>query len=498
MSQRRRRRRPPKGVYWLTEWPNMEPDIAYQRQGVDTPIKYVRHYINAYLTGEIYRHEIEMKRRAMLKAGGLALYGFYRLLCVFVGDTGHFMRGHVVDHQGLPASPELIAETVGMGIITPEEVARDVRVLARPEIGLLAKVDFQAAWDDAKAARDVLLHIRAAARDEKRKPSRPKRDESNIDQTAGKAATNEVDTTCRSRAGPAPPVRDVASHGNTNTNGNPNDLTQTPTANGDCARAGSVGAVNKRTRRKTGKGTPMTSKRKRNSKSGGGGPHDGQPASDGPSEGVSADEPTAPSAGVPAGPLHDEPASDGSSEGVDATSRSPSALACTPYGEQPHPLSELSFNSCVAGEAVINTADQKTARKIYGHERSRGLMYGACIAGMLRVPNSFTRDQAKSEARVFQSLFRKGLERFRNGYKQAGAKVEEFIPFSKPEAWVEWVLRWADASIGSAKHLAYDPRYPRFEERARLWVSRMKKGTTDAALKHLPPAENTGWEEKSE
>lgn len=134
-------------VWRLTRRKWMEPDYKWLEGGVRTPLLYRKVYIDSYRSLGIYRSDIDATNRAVLKAGGVALLGMYGLLCSFAMDTGHFMRGYLVDRSGLPAGPGQIAEMIGLPTVTASAVARAIRALRRPEIALVERVDFRVAWE---------------------------------------------------------------------------------------------------------------------------------------------------------------------------------------------------------------------------------------------------------------------------------------------------------------------------------------------------------------
>ena len=230
-----------KWVYVLARKRWKQPDPNLRRSKGSTPLAYVREFINDKRTEEIYRSEIDKTRRAVLKRGGPKLYGMYRLLVVFAFDSRHWMRGYLVDQRGRPASPGTIAETMGLDT---NDVAWAVRALGGPEIGLLERVDYAAAWK-----REQLVWLLAERQGPPDQDPPPEggdgRQAETNDQTDAQAATNQQ---TRPQSGAGPPGDPAECGGGvaatTNCNGNDNENASAGAENGACLAACGNGNMN--------------------------------------------------------------------------------------------------------------------------------------------------------------------------------------------------------------------------------------------------------------
>lgn len=375
-------------VYRIVKFWQMSPPDSYLPQGQHpTPLAYVTTPINSYsrkceATGKrmqvFFRYEIDAERRAILKDGGPRLYGIYRLLCEFAGDTRHFMRGYLVDQWGQPAPPKLIAETIGLD---PKDVAWAIRRLECPSLRLLEKCD----WYDACRHQESIAATQAALRaskghsdskDQRQGNSNGSESDSTAarqpetppDRTDATDATNDIHKPL-GREGPPghggdPPGENrgrvaIAGNGNnnnnlnSNSNGNHSASAEKTMTTGQEKRSEKKQMTND-SQQGTGNREQGQGQEKDNSNGNGGRQgqtvtattNGSQPPSDGGGEGTAPTSHTTPSAGVnpsggmpagqPAGQEENRPPSDGGGEGADSAPRPPSAMPAVLAGESGH------------------------------------------------------------------------------------------------------------------------------------------------------------------
>ena len=447
-----------RSVLRIARWPWMEPDPKYRISAEPTPLKYVKTYINDYATGAIYRTEIDATRRAVLRAGGPELYGIYRLLVEYAGDSRTLLRGYLADHRARPASPETIAEYFSSPALPANKIAWAIRRLQAPEIALLQKMTLADALEHERLRVAALAAEGHEQGDEDNAAAAPGSE--NIGQPSRKAPT-PTDSPGDARAGPKDPGGIAAPPGGgDNLNSNPNG--QHPLATGQPLL---------RSEQNTGHGQEHAPPPQRPP---GHGPADaydhahahghpdgaGQPPTDDGGDDTPTTAPTRPLATGPTaetgGPppaalaTPDAPPTDGGGGGTPAAPRPPSAIG--------HQVGQPT----VAPAMFVDPT---------------GRAYATGVFTNLQLPPDNGVRQRERELGAFASRWRLAL--------RAAAWTYRHVPTDRLPDWPPpWVVDFGRRRLGKAKHLA--ERIAPLLDRKRMWMADFRRQLRASLQKYGP------------